>query len=170
MLIVNIAAIASIIYSSIYKRDAKMLVNRNNLERLSGPAYLYITFVVASVYFHSDFGMNVTEKSAAFGIYIGAFSALITTFSAFAIKSEDFSYVNPSTVEDVLVKENPEMKESWEKQKELEQRIMDRASGRVLEKDKESKEIVQPVSADNAFGNSPKAEGNIGSYMYRQDL
>ena len=63
------------------------------------------------------------------------------------------------------------MRESWEKQKELEQRIMDRASGRVLEKDKEGKDgRVQPVNAENAFGNSPKPEGNIGSYMYRQDL
>lgn len=171
LLIINIAAIGFILYSLKFKRDAEVLVNRNFLEKWSGPLYLYMTFVIASVYFHSDFGINVTEKSAAFGMYIGAFAALLTTFSAFVIKSQDFSHVNPSTVEDVLVKEDPEMKESWEKQKELEQRIMERASGRVVEKDKEGKEgRVQPVNAENAFGNIPKQEGNIGSYMYRQDL
>jgi hypothetical protein len=171
MLLVNVSAIGFIIYSSIYKRDASLVFTRTFLEKWSGPLYLYMTFVIASVYFHSDFGINVTEKSASFGMYIGALSALITIFSAFVLKSEDFSHVNPAIVEDVLVKEDPEMKESWEKQKELEQRIMDRASGRVVEKDKESKEgSVKPVTAENAFGNSPKAEGNIGSYMYRQDL
>lgn len=176
MFALNLVTLGLIWHAASFKKESK--VSRSALETWAGPAYLYAGFILFSIYFHSDFGLNVTSKSISYGLVIGAIGGVITTYSAFMFKDKDFSHVNPETVEDVLVNENPELRESWEKQKELEQRIMDRAAGRVINQDKEEKSSgpisrptpQQDISAENAFGNSRSSNDKAGSFMYRRDL
>jgi len=154
--VINLVLVFLVLYSIRKKREVGLPISRRGLEKWSGPIYLYSAFILFSVYFHTDFGINITSKSTAFGAYVGIVGAIITTYSAFAFQGE-LSHVNPSKVEDVAVDEDPEIKENWEKQRELEQRILKR-QGRVIGDDNIDDD-VETVEQDSA-----------GTYMYKSDL
>jgi len=180
-LLFNLSVIFSILYAIKFKKD---LINRKLLEDLAGPVYLYAALILFSIYFHPDFGLNVTQKTMSFGSYIGIFGGIVSTYSSLVFKVKDLKHANPEIVEDVLSMEDPEAKEEWEKQKQIEQTIMDRASNRIVSQDRELKGSSQKINPNNVFGNarktpfenlkdqaSPDTSNNVqGSFMYRKDL
>jgi len=178
-LLLNGFALFVLLYSVFKKRD---IIERKYIENWTGPVFLYLCLVLLSIYFHPDFGLNVTKKTLGFGAFIGVIGGVITTYSAFVFKKDMLKHNNPEIVEDVITHENPELKENWEQQKELEQKILDRSAERITKQDREHKNLAIPnskLNSDNIFGN--KRQNNYeaaqdlidktkGSFMYRKDL
>jgi len=178
-LLLNGFALFVLLFSIFKKKD---FINRKLVENASGPVFLYICVLLLSIYFHPDFGLNVTKKSLGFGAIIGIVGGMITTYSALVFKKDELKHDNPETVEDVLSEESPELKENWDQQKELEQKILDRAAERVTQQDRDYKNsaiLDKNLNPNNVFGNKRKNSSEAaqelidktkGGFMYRKDL
>lgn len=83
MLIINIVTIACILYYSKFKAEPNIPLKRKSLEKWGGIMYLYFALVINTIYFHSGFGVNISDKILGVGFYIGTVSSLIVAFTGF---------------------------------------------------------------------------------------
>lgn len=139
LLILNVITIGLITFKFRFKREAKLPMSRRVLEKLHGPAYLYMVFLMMSVYFSDDFGINLANKTAGFGVYIGGTGAFISTIGGLR-KQKEIEEVLPEIVEDIVSENTDATREMWAEQQEIARKLEQR-----------QRQPITPPSTDQVY-------------------
>ncbi len=150
LLIINLVTASLIAYAARFRKEPSLPINRAKLEKWGPAIYLYSIFILTSYYFHPDFGINVADKAVGYGLYGGLAGAVITGYSAWVLKKQILDVENASYVGEVAA-EDPKLKAQWEKQKEIEDKLMGRqhediSSEEEAEFELQADEIAEVVS------------------------
>jgi hypothetical protein len=187
LLIVNLATALLILYPIRFKRDTDLPISRHAFEKWSGIVYLYAAFLLASVYFHSDFGVNIANKSIGIGFYVGVVGGVFSAFCGIFLAKQELAHLHPKYVGDLPVEDNLILKEQWAKQQEIESKMMERQHDGIepeVEAEPEPTRTMDPIIDDiepNYYQEEPVAVGasddgddddsnDEGSFLYRSDL
>jgi hypothetical protein len=144
LLILNIFTLGLITFKFRFKREAKLPFSRVTLEKIHGPVYLYTVFLMMSVYFNDQFGINLATKTAGFGVYVGSIGAIISTISGLK-KQKEVQEVLPKIVEDVIYENSDATRDMWEQQQDIAKQLEER-----------ERQPIRPPSSDQAI---PAYEG-----------
>ena len=162
LLVLNVVTLGLITFKFRFDKDARLPLSRKVLEKVHGPMYLYMIFLMMSVYFSDDFGINVANKTAGFGVYVGAAGAFISTIAGLR-KRKVIEEVLPEIVEDIVHENTDATREMWAAQQEI---------ARSLEQ--RDRQPITPPSSDQVYSDNLR-ETNEGSkvnenHMIRPDL
>lgn len=150
LLIINIT---TLVYLFLYAQNSKKTQDKVKaplLEKWHGITFLYISFVLISIYFHNDFGQSNADKTLGFGFYLGLTGSIISFFFGIIqfqserknihseyLKKEIASSTKENTSEpeqtielpqfrerlDRFSDDNPVYKERIQRQKQIEEKI-----------------------------------------------
>lgn len=148
MLIINLVTLGAIIYAMHYIAEPSLPIKRSSFERWSGLFSLYGVFLIASIYFHNDFGINIADKTVGIAFYVAIVSYAVMAYCGLFMKA-DILLDEPKYVADLRIKEDRELREQWEKQKEIEDKLMSRTQQDIFDETddlEDAEEIVEEVA------------------------
>lgn len=159
LLILNVITMGLITFRFRFEKDARLPISRKVLEKIHGPVYLYMIFLMMSVYFSDDFGINLANKTAGFGAYVGAAGAFISTVGGLR-RSKEIQESIPELVEDIITENTDATREMWAQQQEIARKLEHR-----------DQQPITPPSSDQADLHEVHGESTVNrNHFIRTDL